>query len=170
MPPSASSRLSGAAVEQRGREALADQAPLSVAAVGIEAVADDRLAIADDVGDHGNQTERHLREVDEGIGDGRGDRSGALPDVDNAHEKGVSCIGGWRAGSLIGELAGCRDHRTPAVDLALQRLREGLRRGLVRRRIGADIGERLASAGSLSASAKAFGEYCTTASGVFAGT
>jgi hypothetical protein len=53
-------------------EALAHQAALAVAAIRVEAVADDRLAVADHVGDHGHQAQRHLAEVDVGVADGRG--------------------------------------------------------------------------------------------------
>ena len=64
----------GSASRMRGGEALADQAALAVAAVGVEAVADDRLAVAHDVGDHGDEARGHLAEIDVGVADRRGDR------------------------------------------------------------------------------------------------
>ena len=72
-------------LEQPRREPLADQPALAVAAVRVEAVADDRLAVALDVGDQRHMRQRHLREVDVRIGDRRGDRHRLLADVDDAH-------------------------------------------------------------------------------------
>ncbi|MGX1015227.1 hypothetical protein AB7M69_009584 [Bradyrhizobium japonicum] len=56
--------------DARGK-ALADQAALPVAAVGVEAVSDDALAVADDVSDDGDEARRHLGEVDIGVADRR---------------------------------------------------------------------------------------------------
>ena len=50
-------------------EALAQECALAITAIGIEAVADDALAVADDVGDDGHDRRGHLREVDIGVGD-----------------------------------------------------------------------------------------------------
>ena len=80
-------------VDQRGRigfqdardEALAHQHALAVAAVRVEAVADDRLAVADDVGDDGHQAQRHLAEIDVGVADGGTDGDGFFADVDDFH-------------------------------------------------------------------------------------
>src|SRR5450830_993654 len=58
---------------------------LAGSAVGIEAVADHRLAIADDVGDHCHQAQRHLAEVDIGVADGGADRDGFFADFNDAH-------------------------------------------------------------------------------------
>jgi hypothetical protein len=55
--------------QQTRNEALAHQCSLSVAAVGVEAVTDDRLAVTHDVGHYGDQTQRHLAEVDIGVAD-----------------------------------------------------------------------------------------------------
>ena len=74
-------------------EALADQAALAVAAVRVEAVADDRPAVAHHVGDDRHKARGHLREVDVGVADRRGDRLGDLADVDDAHV-GVSLYRG----------------------------------------------------------------------------
>ena len=53
-----------------GREPLANQAALAVPAVGIEPVADDALAVADDVGDHSHEAGGHFREINVGVADG----------------------------------------------------------------------------------------------------
>ena len=74
----------GSASEPR-REALADQAALTVAAVRVEAVADDRAAVAPHVGHDRDQRERHFGEIDIGVGDRRGDRRGHFADIDDAH-------------------------------------------------------------------------------------
>jgi RNA polymerase sigma factor RpoD-like protein len=72
-------------LEHTRTEALADQAALSVAPVGVEPVTDHRLAVADDVGHDRHQAERHLREIDERIADVRADRAGGFEDVDDLH-------------------------------------------------------------------------------------
>jgi hypothetical protein len=72
-------------LEQPRRKPLADQPALAVAAVRVEAVADDRLAVADHVRDQCDVRQRHLGEVDVRIGDRRGDRHRLLADVDDAH-------------------------------------------------------------------------------------
>jgi hypothetical protein len=63
----------GLGLQDARDEALAHQHALAVAAVGVEAVADHRLAVAHHVGHHGHQAQRHLAEVDVGIADGRAD-------------------------------------------------------------------------------------------------
>jgi hypothetical protein len=83
-------------LEDAVAEALADQPALPVAAVGVEAVADDRLSIAHHVGDHGHKARRHLAEVDVGVADRGRDRLSDLADVDNAHSAYLLCSwGGW---------------------------------------------------------------------------
>ena len=67
------------------REALADQPALPVAAVRVEAVADHRAAVALHVGHDRDERQRHLGEVDVGVGDRRGDRRGHFADIDDAH-------------------------------------------------------------------------------------
>ena len=73
---------------QPRRKALADQPALPVAAVGIEAVADHRPAVAHRVGDDGDQARRHLGEIDIGVADRRGDRLCDFADVDDADGHG----------------------------------------------------------------------------------
>ena len=73
---------------QPRRETLADQSALPVAAIGIEAVSDHALAVAHDIGDDGNEARRHLREIDIGVANGRGDRLCNLSDIDNADGHG----------------------------------------------------------------------------------
>jgi hypothetical protein len=65
-------------------DAFAHQRALTVAAVRVEAVANDGFSVADYVRHHRDETERHLGEIDVGVGDGRRDRSGALPDLNYA--------------------------------------------------------------------------------------
>jgi len=72
-------------IEETRDEALPQQTALAVAAVGGEAVADDLLAVAHDVGEHGDDTDGHLGEIDIGVGDGGSDGSRAFPDIDDAH-------------------------------------------------------------------------------------
>ena len=75
----------GSGLQDAVAEALADQATLAVAAVRVEAVADDATPVANHVGHHGNQARGHLREVDIGVADRRCDRLGDFADVDDAH-------------------------------------------------------------------------------------
>ena len=81
----------GSASSRRGAKALADQPALAVAAVGVEAVADDALAVALDVGDDGDEARRHLGEVDIGVADRRSDRLGDFGDIENANGHGLRC-------------------------------------------------------------------------------
>jgi hypothetical protein len=74
-------------------EALAHQRALAVAAVGVEAVADHRFAVAHHVGDDGHQAQRHLREVDVRVADGRTDGPRGFADLDDFHGVGVrKCV------------------------------------------------------------------------------
>jgi hypothetical protein len=66
-------------------ESFAHQRALAVAAIGIEAVADHGLAIANHVSDYGHQAQRHLAEVDIGVADGRADGLGLFADFDDLH-------------------------------------------------------------------------------------
>ena len=81
-------------LQQPGREALTDQPALTVAAIGVEAVADHAASVALDVGHHRHQTRGHLREVDIRVADRRADRLGDLTHVDDAH---------WHGGSLAAQ-------------------------------------------------------------------
>jgi hypothetical protein len=75
----------GRGFEHARNEALAHQRALAVAAVGVEAVADDGLVVAHDVGDDGHQAQRHLREVDVGVADVRLDGARRFADVEDLH-------------------------------------------------------------------------------------
>jgi hypothetical protein len=70
---------------QTRREPLADEAALTVAAVGVEAVADHRAAVAHDIGDDGDQGQGHLGEVDVRVGDRRSDRRRHFANIHDAH-------------------------------------------------------------------------------------
>jgi hypothetical protein len=65
-------RLSGGLGQAR-QEAFAHQRALPIPPIGIEAVANHRLAVAHHIGDDGDHRTGHLREVDIGVGDRRGD-------------------------------------------------------------------------------------------------
>ena len=73
----------GIGLHEARNEALADQPALPVAAVGVEAVADDALAVAHDVGHHRDDARRHLGEIDVRVADRRGDRLCDFADVDD---------------------------------------------------------------------------------------
>jgi len=76
---------SGIGFEDARNEALAHQLALAVAAVRIEAVAHHRLAVADHIGDDGDQTQRHLAEVDIRVADRGTDRNGLFADFNDSH-------------------------------------------------------------------------------------
>jgi hypothetical protein len=86
----------GIGLLQPRRKTFADQAALPVTAVGIEAVADHPLAVADGIGDDGDEARRHLGEVDIGVTDRRGDRLCDFADVDDADGHGV-----WLSGCAV---------------------------------------------------------------------
>jgi hypothetical protein len=67
-------------------EALADETPLAVSTVRVEAVADDPATIAFDIGHDCDEARGHFGEVDIGVSDGGCDRLGDLADLDNAHD------------------------------------------------------------------------------------
>ena len=85
LSPLSSTSDAGVGFQDARDEALAHQLALAVAAVGVEAVADHRLAVADHVGDDGHEAQRHLAEVDVGVADGRADGDGLLADFDDLH-------------------------------------------------------------------------------------
>ncbi len=66
-------------------KALAHQLALAVTAVGIEAVTHNRLAVPDHIGHHGDETQRHLAEINVGIADGGADRNGQFADFNDSH-------------------------------------------------------------------------------------
>ena len=51
-------------------EPLTNQAPLTITAVGVEAVADNALSVPDHVRDNSHQTGGHFTEIDIGIANG----------------------------------------------------------------------------------------------------
>ena len=65
-------------------DALANQRTLTIATVGIEPVADDRLAIAHHVGHDRDEAQRHLGEIDVCVSDRRRDGLGHFSYVDDA--------------------------------------------------------------------------------------
>ena len=73
-------------------EALADQAALTVAAVRVEAVADDTPAVAHRIGDNGNKARRHLGEIDIGIADWRRDRLRDFTNFEDTNRHKTSCV------------------------------------------------------------------------------
>jgi hypothetical protein len=75
----------GGRLKQAGSEALADESALAVAAVGVEAVADDRGAVANDVCDDCYERAGHLGEIDVRVGDWRCYGKGYLAYVCDAH-------------------------------------------------------------------------------------
>jgi hypothetical protein len=75
----------GFGLEDARTKALAYQRPLPIATIGVEPIAHDRLAVADHVGDDGDQAQRHAREVDVGVADLALDGLGGLADVDDLH-------------------------------------------------------------------------------------
>jgi hypothetical protein len=87
-------------LEDTREEAISHQRALPVASVGVESIADDRLTVANDVGDDGDDRTGHLRKIDVGIGDRRGDRDRLLANVDNAHGQ-VSSSGSDRVGDRL---------------------------------------------------------------------
>jgi hypothetical protein len=79
----------GIGFENARNETLAHQLALAVAAVGIEAVTHDRLSVTDDIRHNGDETQRHLAEVNVGIPDRGTDRNGFFADFNDSHD-GVS--------------------------------------------------------------------------------
>lgn len=83
----------GGGFQQARDEAFAHQRALAVAAVGIEAVADDGLAVADHIGDHRDEAQRHLAKVDVRVADRAGDGDGLLSNLDDLHGGSPACWG-----------------------------------------------------------------------------
>ena len=85
--------VAAARVEQRVRrrgldardEAGAHLRAAGVAAGGVEGEADDRLAVADDVGDDGDHRGRHFGEVESGVAEVRLQRDRGFADIDDTH-------------------------------------------------------------------------------------
>ena len=75
----------GFGLTQARGKALADEPTLAVAAIRVESVAYDRLAVADHVGDHGYHRAGHFRKIDVGVGNRRGDRHGFFSDLGDSH-------------------------------------------------------------------------------------
>jgi hypothetical protein len=68
------------------QETITHQRALPVTAIGVEAIADDRFAIANNVGDDSDNRAGHFREIDIGIGDWGGNRNSFFADVYDAHD------------------------------------------------------------------------------------
>jgi hypothetical protein len=81
-------------LEQSGRETLSDQPTMTVASIRIEAATDNAPSFALDVGDDGDQTGRHLREVDIRVANRGRDGPGDLADVDdsNRHDESFQIV------------------------------------------------------------------------------
>jgi hypothetical protein len=118
---------------QPRRETLADQPALPVAAVGVEAVADHRFAVAHHIGDHGDEAGRHLGKIDIGVADRRGDRFCDFADIDDADghggfqffRHGRACPGHPRLFVIKEERRGCPASQTSLRQSAQARLRAG---------------------------------------------
>ncbi len=83
----------GVGLQQARREALANQAALSIAAVGVESIANYGSSIAHHIGDHGDQGAGHLRKIDIGVGDGRRDGCGHFTQIGDTH--GIQSPAAW---------------------------------------------------------------------------
>ena len=104
--------VAGPFIEERFRvsgqyardEAVAQESAHGVASVGVEAVADDRLAIAYDVGRHRDHGGGHAGEVDDGVPDIGAHARGRFADVQDAHglPRGVACGGALLVGVVGG--------------------------------------------------------------------
>ena len=68
------------------QKAIAHQRALTVATVGVEAVTDDRFAVANHVRNDRDDRAGHLRKVDVGIGDRGSDGDGFFTDIDDTHD------------------------------------------------------------------------------------
>src|SRR5438270_671605 len=75
---------------QARRETLSDQSALPVTTVRVETVTDDWLALANDIGDDGDEARRHFGEIDIGVADRGGDRFCNFADLDDADGHGFS--------------------------------------------------------------------------------
>lgn len=93
-------------------EAFGEDAGLSVAAVRVEAVADEPLPVHDDVADGSHHRYRHRGEVDDRVAHPRSDRGLGDLDLGDAHPHLIpaSCgraAGRWSAGSGVGRATMC---------------------------------------------------------------
>ncbi|MNH30554.1 hypothetical protein D3C79_908550 [compost metagenome] len=68
------------------QEAITHQCALTIATVGVEAVADDRFTVANYIRDDSDNRAGHFRKIDVGIGDWRSDRDGFFTDVYDTHD------------------------------------------------------------------------------------
>ena len=84
-PPASSRRLSAVGLEESRQDAAAQDLARGVAAVGVEPVAHDRLAVDHDVAHQREDRAVHRREVDEGVAHRRADRDDALVGGDDPH-------------------------------------------------------------------------------------
>ena len=80
----------GSGREYARLKSFTDEATLAVAAVRIKSIANHRFPVTDDVGDHCYYRAGHLRKVDVGVGDGRGEWDGFFADFCDSH----SCFNG----------------------------------------------------------------------------
>ncbi|MCY1444315.1 hypothetical protein D9M71_607800 [compost metagenome] len=68
------------------QEAITHQRALTIATIGVEAVADDRFAIANHIRDDSDDRAGHFRKIDVGIGDWGSDRNCFFTDVYDTHD------------------------------------------------------------------------------------
>ena len=87
---SSSISVFGSASKETRTESLANQATLTVAPVGIESVADDRLAVADKISDNRHHRAGHFGKINVGVGNRRSDGNGLFPDLSDSHTIVVS--------------------------------------------------------------------------------
>ncbi len=95
MSLASSTSLSGTASARRGRNLIAHQRSLAVPPVGVETITDHRPPIAHLIGDHRDDRTGHLRKIDIGIRDRRGDRHGLFADVEDAQGRGPFDMTGY---------------------------------------------------------------------------
>ena len=79
--------LLGVEREDAGRETGADDLALGIAPVGIEAIADHRLAVAHHVGDDCHRAHGHLAEIDHRVAHGRAHGDARLANFGDAHSQ-----------------------------------------------------------------------------------
>src|SRR6202041_1022539 len=78
-------------------EAIPQEATRRIAPVGIKTESNDGLAVANDVGDEGQDTDGHLAEINKRVANRRFDRDHRFADVNNPHE--FTCR--WRRYGLM---------------------------------------------------------------------
>ncbi len=86
-----------------GQQPPGEQLGLGVAAVGVEAVADNRLTVDDGVAGDRHHRHRHLGEVDDGVADAGVERDLGDSDVGDAHACGSPVLSsqGWVPGGAV---------------------------------------------------------------------